>query len=349
MTRKYIGSRGPKASADVLKTNVDQKRTEVRYSIDEALEIFVRAKQAEGVRPGTVKGYRDVVRYLSEWLDVEISYIDEITSDMLREYINYLRTDRTPYAEDTQRIRKGKGLSVSTINIRIRTLKTMFRFLTVEGIIPVNPTENISQIKGDEREEVPGLPDEEVDAILASYDDSQFAQWRDKTLILLLLDTGMRIGEALALTADQVDFRQLSVSVPSQIAKNRKHREIPISREIAKRLRQLLDETQSYFGEESMLFMNAYGEPFTDDAFRRRLNRLKRKLGIERLHPHQFRHTFARNYILNGGDLFTLQRILDHADITTTRKYVQMDSEHVREQHNKFSPVRRILNRNKRG
>jgi integrase/recombinase XerD len=151
--------------------------------------------------------------------------------------------------------------------------------------------------------------------ILSSYDDRQFAQWRDKTLILLLLDTGLRIGEALSLTPDQINFKELTITVPSQVAKNRKSRDIPISREVAKRLRQLLDETQQYFGEECKLFMNAYGEEFTDDAFRRRLNRLKRKLNILKLSPHMFRHTFARNYILNGGDLFTLQKILDHADI----------------------------------
>ena len=88
--------------------------------------------------------------------------------------------------------------------------------------------------------------------------------------------------------------------------------------------------------------MNAFGDDFTADAYRRRLNRLKKKLDIPKLHPHTFRHTFARNYILNGGDIFTLQKILDHADIQTTRKYIQMDKEHIREQHNKFSPVRRL-------
>jgi len=148
------------------------------------------------------------------------------------------------------------------------------------------------------------------------------------------------------LTVSQIDFKDLTVTVPSKIAKNRKSREIPISREVAKRMRQLLDETQQYFGEDAQLFMNAYGEDFTDGAFRRRLNRLKRKLNIEKLHPHMFRHTFARNYVLNGGDIFTLQKILDHADIQTTRKYVQMDSDHIREQHNKFSPVRSIMKRN---
>lgn len=340
MKRTFIGNRGLKDTSQV-----PQPRN-VSYTIMEAIDIFVRAKTAEGLRPGTIKGYHDIFRYFLQWLDDDITNISEINADIIRNYINYLRTERTPYAEDPQRKRSGKGLSVYTINIRIRGLSTFFRFLFNEGILPTNPMKNISQVRDDAHEEVPGIPDEQIDAILASYDDRQFAQWRDKTLILLLLDTGLRIGEALSLSADQVDFKELSITVPSQIAKNRKSREIPISREVVKRLRQLLDETEQYFGEGCNLFMNAYGEEFTNDAFRRRLNRLKRKLNITKLHPHMFRHTFARNYVLNGGDIFTLQRILDHADIQTTRKYVQMDNEHIREQHNKFSPLRNIMKRN---
>lgn len=340
MKRRFIGERGVQTARQV-----SQPR-HVLYSLDEAFEVFIRAKKADGVREGTIKGYYEVMRYFKQWLNADIANVNEITADMIRSYINYLRTERTPYAEDEHRKKSRKGLSVHTINIRIRTLSTMFRFLFTEGMIPINPMANISQVRDDAREEVPGLSDNEIDAILSSYDDRQFAQWRDKTLVLLLLDTGLRIGEALSLTAEQIDFKQLTVYVPSQIAKNRKDREIPISREVAKRLRQLLDETQQYFGEDARVFMNAYGEELTDDAFRRRLNRLKRKLNIPRLHPHMFRHTFARNYILNGGDIFTLQKILDHADIQTTRKYVQMDTEHIREQHNKFSPVRNIMKRN---
>ncbi|SMQ78396.1 integrase/recombinase XerD [Bacillus sp. OV166] len=340
MKRRIIGERGLKVSPQ------DRQISNVLYTMDEALEAFIRAKTAEGVRKGTLTGYHDIFRYFRQWLDEEITNINDITADTIRNYINYLRTERTPYAEDPQRKRTGKGLSVHTINIRIRGLCTLFRFLYNDGIISYNPMQNISQVRDDAHEEVPGLPDKQIDAILASYVDRQFAQWRDKTLIILLLDTGLRIGEALSLTADQVNFKELSITVPSQIAKKRKSREIPISREVAKRLRQLLDETQQYFGEGCKLFMNAYGEDLTDDAFRRRLNRLKRKLNISKLHPHMFRHTFARNYVLNGGDIFTLQRILDHADIQTTRKYVQMDNEHIREQHNKFSPLRNIIKRN---
>ena len=107
----------------------------------------------------------------------------------------------------------------------------------------------IPLVKDDAHEEVQGLSDEEIDAILASFDDKSFAQWRDKTLVLLLLDTGLRINEAVSLTSENIDFHQNTLIVPSSIAKNRKNREIPISREISKRLKQLFDETEQYFGE----------------------------------------------------------------------------------------------------
>lgn len=339
MGRTFIAQRGQTTSTN------DRRSTEVRYSIQEAVEIFIQAKQAEGLRASTIKGYYDTSRYFTDWLGSKTKNVDEITSTIVRDYINYLKEDRTPYQGDKKRERSKKGLSVYTINIRLRNLKAIFRFLFDEGIINKNPTSNIRIVKDDEHEEVQGLSDQEIDMILASYDDKLFAQWRDKTLVLLLLDTGLRINEALSLSIENIDFHQNTLLVPSAIAKNRKHREIPISREITKRLKQLVDETEQYFGEGSRVFMNAYGDDFTADAFRRRLNRLKKKLDIIKLHPHMFRHTFARNYILNGGDVFTLQKILDHADIQTTRKYIQMDSVHLRQQHNKFSPVRRLFNR----
>lgn len=276
MGRTFIAQRGQTKSTNDRQFHHDRQTPVVRYSIENAIEIFIHAKEAEGLRKSTIKGYHDTVRYFRDWLNPEIEYVDEITSTIIRNYINYLKNDRLPYQGDAQRERTRKGLSVFTINIQLRNLKAIFRFLALEGIINNNPTGNIPLVKDDEHEEVQGLTDEEIDVILDSYDDKQFAQWRDKTLVLLLLDTGLRINEAMLLTVDNVDFQQNTLIVPSAIAKNRKHRDIPISREISKRLKQLLDETEQYFGEGFQIFMNAYGEGFTADAFRRRF---KEKIG----------------------------------------------------------------------
>ena len=79
MGRKFIAERGQKISRDDRQFHHDRHTTDVRYTIDEAVEIFIQAKEAEGIRKSTIKGYYDTVRYFQEWLSNDIEYIDQIT------------------------------------------------------------------------------------------------------------------------------------------------------------------------------------------------------------------------------------------------------------------------------
>jgi len=350
--RSFIGTRVRKGQRTNSVQQPRAEREETKdYTLEQALTLFIRAKEAENVRPRTIRDYINHIGYLADYMTevrgLPNAYLSDLDEDMIRDYIKYLLTKKRRYDGIEGRKDKHIGLSETTVNIRLRTLRTMCRFWHKEGYAKTNPMENIKPVRSDEQEEVPGISDAELEILFASYDDTQFADWRDKILCLTMLDTGLRPTEACGLTIDRVDFHMLTIYVPSQVAKNRRNREVPMSKEIAKLLRELYDESVQYFGETEHIFNNAYGEPFTADSFRKRLNRRKERLGIERLHPNMFRHTFCRNYILNGGDIFTLQKIVDHASIETTRKYVQMDSEHIRSQHNKFSPVNRILKRKK--
>jgi integrase/recombinase XerD len=354
MKKKFIQERGVgslvKEGDRRTKKSRRSSTQESEYTVDEALEVFIQAKEAEGVRERTVHDYRQHIHYLKEFMresDSTIHHINELTSQIIRQYILYMKDERTPYEGVEGRESKRKGLSITTINIRLRTLRTMCKLWYAEEIIDSNPMESIKSVKDDKKEEVSGLSDEEIDCILNSLNERYYAEWRDKVLILLLLDTGMRINEAVSMKVEQVDFKNCSILIPSENAKNRKYREVPLSRGVAKLLKELQKETETYFDYVDNVFYNAYGEPLTSDAFRRRLNRLKNKLGLKKLHPHMFRHTFCRKYILNGGDIFTLQKIVDHADIQTTRRYIQMDAEHIKQQHNRHSPVRKFMKRYK--
>lgn len=344
MKRTFIGSRIEKPRHQ--KAALPQQES---LTFNTAFEVFIRAKEAEGVRERTIADYWSHAKYLLDYYGDKLGYtevyVSDITPSIIRDYINYLCDEKPRYEHAIGRKDKTAGLSVSTVNTRLRTLRTMCRFWHREGYAEFNAMENIKPVVDDVREEVPGIADDGIDRLLASYDESQFAEWRDKILVLLLLDTGLRITEAVSLEVENVDFNLFTIYVPSQVAKNRRMREVPVSPEVARLLKKLYTETSGYFGDTSRVFHNAYGDPFTAGAFRQRLNRRKKKLGFTRLSPHMFRHTFCRNYLLNGGDLFTLQKIVDHADIDTTRKYVQMENEHVRAQHNKYSPVKRLFKR----
>ena len=84
------------------------------------------------------------------------------------------------------------------------------------------------------------------------------------------------------------------------------------------------------------------GYAMTYDALRLIMNRLARLSGVERLHAHLLRHTFAVNYLVNGGDVFSLQQILGHTTLDMVRRYINLTSTHVMAQHNRFSPVDRM-------
>ncbi|WP_409289656.1 tyrosine-type recombinase/integrase [Peribacillus sp. SCS-37] len=345
MTRPFIIKRGMPLKERKVSSKPDDTQW-IMYSLEEALDIFLRAKVAEGVRQRTLSDYRQHVKYLTDFLSAAETTFDNVSNlsaATIRQYITYMKTKKA-YAGDDKRERS-TGLSINTINIRLRTLRTMCKFWFEEGIIPENPMKNIKPLKQDSEEEVKGFSDKEVSLILNYFKERNYGEWRDKIMVLLLLDTGMRITEAVSIKTANVDFKESSVFIPSETNKNRKGRHVPVSREVMRELRKLHDECVGYFGTHETLFMNSYGEPLNASTFRRRLHKVGVALGIPKVHPHRFRHTFIRNYILNGGDLFTLQKIVDHSNITTTRKYVQMDGMHIKEQHNKFSPVRKYMKR----
>jgi hypothetical protein len=125
-----------------------------RYTLDEALGAFIKAKEAEGVRPRTIDDYRQYVKYLKVFLNEygnEINDISEFTAKIIREYVIYMRQTKKAYEGINKREKEIAGLSVNTINIRLRTLKTMCNFWFKERIFKINPISNIKQVKDDEQ------------------------------------------------------------------------------------------------------------------------------------------------------------------------------------------------------
>ncbi|MBA4495255.1 phage integrase SAM-like domain-containing protein [Paenactinomyces guangxiensis] len=113
----------------------------LKLTFREALDIFVQAKKSEGVRPRTLSDYRQHMKYLAEFLTEfypEINVIQDLTTEIIHDYIIYLKDRRTPYSGIENRERAQKGLSANTINIRLRTLRTMSR--TVRQTIRSNRT-----------------------------------------------------------------------------------------------------------------------------------------------------------------------------------------------------------------
>jgi integrase/recombinase XerD len=162
-------------------------------------------------------------------------------------------------------------------------------------------------------------------------------QLRTWTLLVVLFDTGIRIDEALGLERAKVDLDGLTILVRG---KGNRERMIPISIECRKALYRLLRA-----GNGLWVFHTRSGHRITYRNCYRDIKQLCERAGVtgEHVHPHNIRHCFAVNYIRKGGDIYRLSRILGHTSITTTQIYLRsMGIEHLKEGHERFSPLGRL-------
>ena len=137
------------------------------------------------------------------------------------------------------------------------------------------------------------------------------------TLVLLLLDTGIRISEALSIQRTKVDLDQMVLTV---MGKGSKERVVPFSTEMRKALFRWVQVAP----DSSLLFCTRSGAPLIYRNAYREVMRLMERIGITtRVHPHLFRHQFASSYVRRGGDIYRLSRLLGHTAVSTTQIYLR--------------------------
>jgi integrase/recombinase XerD len=330
------------------KSTVTKRPANVVYTIEQAFEMFLHAKAAEGLRPRTIADYKAHHKWFTEWLTEyhpDIENITEITPQILRDYIYYLTYEKVQYEghpvkSDAEK--EKKGLSPSTVNIRINTMRAFYRWLHSEGIIPTNPAANIRK-QPVEEDRIGAFTDEQVGLLLDMPDQNTYVGFRDYVLMRLLLESGMRINELLSLSIDDIDMKTRLITLPASRNKNRKARVIPISTKMVRLLLELISENKTYFPAARHVFLANYGDPLTESSVADRIKEYGIRAGIAdqvRCSPHTFRHTFAKNFLTAGGDIVALQRILGHSSMEMVRKYVQHTVDDLREAHDKFTQAR---------
>ncbi|GGE80517.1 integrase/recombinase XerD [Priestia taiwanensis] len=285
-----------------------------QLTLQQAVDIVISGKRAEGCRDLTLRDYTKMWRYFTEWLtgNYEVTYVDEIETEVFRNYINYMKYDKKRY--DGHKFidadKQGIGLSDTTININLRTIRALFNHLYREELIEVNPMERIKLLRQDENDLTNCFTDEDVKAILQQPDLRDFVGFRDYVGINVLLDSGLRIQELMGLRAADIDFQTRFITIQSDKSKNRRPRLVPVSTHVTKLLLQLIGENKAHF-KTDRIFLSSYGEPLGANHFNKRLKHYAEKAGVggKKVTAHVYRHTWAKNMILNGCDAFTLQKI----------------------------------------
>jgi integrase/recombinase XerD len=311
------------------------------------LEDFLLACQSKNLSPKTLSSYEQSLKLFIAYLKAEhdVVEVQRVKTGHIRQYVAYVQ-ERGKYTvvnrESSKLINRPqnrkdykKSVSIVTINNYIRNIKVFFNWLKQEGELHKNPVENITQIKTERRKKV-GISKDEFSKLLTQFDYTKYHGYRNKVITMILQDTGMRIGECLALTTDCIDFKQRMILVTK--TKGKKERYVYFSQVMSRELKHYLKFKDRYT-ESDLLFPTTRNTELTIHSFEKQLKQAGEQVGIN-IHPHQIRNNFARHYLLNGGDFYTLSRILGHSSVTVTEQaYMDLTREEIAKKYQQHSPL----------
>ena len=283
-------------------------------TLGRAVELFLAAKAAEGAAAKTLTWYAMILRRAATALG-DGRPVDSLAGPDLRAWLLELRA------------------TLSSISVAgyVRTLKVFGNWLAAEELARAAALRALRK---------PRVPDKLIEPV---GDDAMrrllgIASVRDRAILLLLLDTGVRVSEAGGLRLG--DLR--ADGTLKVRGKGSKERIVPVGTTARQAIVRYLAQRGAGRPEEA-LFLGRRG-PLDGRGIQQAIRRLKMKIGVSgRLSPHSLRHTFARSYLVNGGDVFSLQRILGHTTLDMVKRYVALADVDLVERHRGASPADRLM------
>lgn len=317
--------------------------------LDNLTQGYRLCARTEGKSPKTIGITTTAVTAFRDFLKAKgfSTNVTEIGAQELREFILHLQQvkafEHHPFTRP-----QNKGLSGHAINCYLRAVRAFWSWLVREEIILFSPFAKV-RIPKPPKKVIPTFSESQLHTLFEAIPTSAPIGFRDWTMVLTLLDTGLRASELVGLTTEHVNLDEGMVKVNG---KGSKERIVPIGARVQRAIWKYLQlyRPQPPHPPCSNLFLTRNGEPLTVNRLEGRIETYGRRAGIEgvRCSPHTFRHTFAISYLRNGGDVFSLQRILGHSSLDVVKLYVNLAQADVKACHRRFSPADNMELRKKR-
>lgn len=299
-------------------------------TLEKAFEEFIQMKTVMNSSPETIKYYNGIFRYFTEFFG-ENRLCTDVNERVIIDYLMYIKTHKP-------------NVSQKTVCTYIRGLRAILYFMMKSGYV-----ENfkISLPKTEETIKET-YTDNEVKRLIEKPKINKgcsFAELRNWALVCYFLATGNRLSTVCNIKISDVDFQSEEILIRK--TKNKKQQIIPMSAE----LKNVLQEYMRYRkGEpDDFLFCNSYGEKLNKDSISTCISKYNHSRGVSKTSIHLFRHTFAKNWILNGGDIFRLQKILGHSTLDMVKNYVAIYGGDLKRDYDKFSLLDRATHENGKG
>lgn len=240
------------------------------------------------------------------------------------------------------------GLSNKTLLNYHVGLSAMWSWLAGEGIVKQNIVRKVKPPRVERKEVIP-FTQEEVRLLFGALERSRVYKRvgravdhalgsfeRNRAIMLLLLDTGVRASELCDLKVDDLDNRNSRIFV--RMGKGAKERLLPFSPRTGQMIWRYL-ATRGEFQPHEPLFVSKLGRPMSRTKLSEMFRNIGRRAGVPNVYPHRFRHTFAIQYLRNGGDVYTLQSMLGHSTLDTVKIYLSLAQVDLDQVHKRASPV----------
>jgi len=289
-------------------------------SVEEAVGAFLASKASQGAAKATMKLYS---RVLDEFTAYSPAYpLANTTAEEVESFIASLH----------------RRLARESVRLYFTVIRGFLRWAYRRRRIAEDPSEWLEKPRK-RHKEINAFTEDQVRALLAQPDQGRLAGLRDYAMMLLLLDSGLRISEAVSLRVGQIDFAGGMILV---VGKGGKERPVFFGPGTGGAMGEYLLVRGNSRPE---LWLSELGEPLRAHRLNVRLKRYAKQAGITgiRVSPHTFRHTFATFYLRNGGDVLSLQRIGGWADLAMVRRYSHETTEDLAAKHHAASPVDRLL------
>lgn len=305
--------------------NKIKMNSNTNITFDEAFDKFIRKCKVKNLTPKSIVSYQQKIRPFREFVSEKGINFADINADTVDDFIVWIRDTRS--ANDI------------SINSYLRTVRA-FTYYCMDNSYITNFKVHIPKATKKMKET---YTDRELLILLKKPNKKEctFTEFKTWAFENFLLGTGVRLSTALDIKIKDIKFDDDLIFLGQ--TKNRIQQYVPLSRSLAMILKEYLEVRGGT--PNDYLFCNNFGNKANERTFQQMVQNYNRERGIERSSIHAFRHTFARLYILNGGNAFILQKLMGHSDISITKEYVDLFGTDLAVGYDKLNPLDNLSNR----
>ena len=333
---------GPNPSSSTKKTNkasdtsnylstTHNSNTQLAVPLHRLIEGFLLSCKVENKSPATISFYKNILDKF-QWYLHKFG-IETIDATAIRSFLCYLKESTSRW--DSKNTRANRPVCAYTVDRYYTGLSALFRWALDEGMIDTNPMATIRKPRF-QRKIIKGLEPDICHKFLGSFNGKSLDSYRNKAIVYMFLDTGLRLSELTGLKMSDINMEQGIIKV---VGKGDKERLVRIGIKTQKALWNYLAHRPV---DVDHVWLGRDNAPFTVDGIAQMIRNLGKGQGI-RLSPHKLRHSFAISFLRNGANPFELQIALGHSTLEMTRRYTQaLGFEDVFKRHVLASPVDRL-------